>query len=113
MSERVPKVTVIDLLNSIDKLLLYTKGKSYEEFIANDMIVDAVIRNIEVMGEAANRLPDNFIHQFREINWNKIIATRNRLIHGYDSIENKVIWDIIVNDIPKLKAQIEELLERL
>ena len=65
------------------------------------------------MGEAANRLPDNFMQEFPEINWSKIIATRNRLIHGYDSIENKVIWDIIVNDIPNLKIQIEKLLEQL
>ena len=77
------------------------------------MLVDAIIRNIEVMGEAANRLPDNFMQEFPEINWSKIIATRNRLIHGYDSIENKVIWDIIVNDIPNLKIQIEKLLEQL
>ena len=113
MSERSPKVTVIDLLNSINKLLFYTEGKSFEEFIASDILVDAVIRNIEVMGEAANRLPEHFLQKHPEIRWNKIISTRNRLIHGYDSIENEVIWDIIENDIPNLKIQIENLLEHL
>jgi uncharacterized protein with HEPN domain len=73
------------------------------------MIQDAVIRNFEVIGEAANRLSDA-ARQGDGVPWARIIAFRNRLIHGYWSIDLVLVWDVIVNDLPKLKAEVSRLL---
>lgn len=78
-------------------------------FLQERMIQDAVIRNFEVIGEAANRLSDA-ARQGDGVPWARIIAFRNRLIHGYWSIDLVLVWDVIVNDLPKLKAEVSRLL---
>jgi uncharacterized protein with HEPN domain len=85
MSERIPELLIKDILNCIEKVISFTRGYDFNSFSNDERTVDAVIRNIEVMGEAANKLPDSFLNNYPEISWNTIIATRNRLIHGYDN----------------------------
>jgi uncharacterized protein with HEPN domain len=113
MSERIPKFLIMDIIGCIHNIMEYTKEYSYDSFTKDSKTIDAVIRNIEVMGEATNRIPEHFINQHEEVPWNLIISTRNRLIHGYDSVDNKIIWDIIVFHLPSLKNTLESLLEKL
>ena len=77
------------------------------------MTFDAVVRNVEIIGEAANNLTREFRSNTPNIEWRKIIATRNRIIHGYATVDEEIIWNITQNDLPKLKAEIEEILENL
>jgi hypothetical protein len=77
------------------------------------MMTDAVVRNVEVIGEAANRLTADFLSDNPQIEWRKIIATRNRIIHGYVSVDLEIIWNIAQRDLARLKTEIERILEDL
>ncbi|MBV8747106.1 MAG: DUF86 domain-containing protein [Xanthobacteraceae bacterium] len=80
-----------------------------DAFLRERMIQDAVIRNFEVIGEAAGRLSD-VARQGDGVPWARIVAFRNRLIHGYWSVYLLLVWDVIINDLPKLKAEVDRLL---
>ncbi len=113
MSEHVPKVILIDMLDSIDAISQFTACIDYSEFLANRMVRDAVYRNIEVLGEAANRMPDYFIEQHPEIEWRKLISARNAFIHGYDKINDKIVWNIVQNLPTELKPKLDKLIESI
>ena len=91
-----------DMIEFSEKVLLYTNGLDQTGFSANGLIYDATLRNLELIGEAASHIP----HQVRaprpEIPWRMIIATRNRLIHGYLGIDEDTLWSIVTEDIPDL-----------
>jgi uncharacterized protein with HEPN domain len=85
----------------------------FEKYQADDKTIDAVVRNVEIIGEAANNLTREFRANTTNIEWRKIIATRNRIIHGYATVDLEIIWNITQNDLPKLKTEIEKILEHL
>ena len=87
MSKREPKLLVSDILESAQKILDYTAGQSFEDFTKDSKTVDAVIRNFEIIGEAANRLPEEFKDRFSEIDWHRIRGFRNRIVHDYFGID--------------------------
>jgi len=91
MSKRITSVLIEDLLECISKILDYTKGMTYEDFLKDSKTREAVYRNFEVMGEAANRLPEYYLNDHPEVEWHKIIAARNVIIHHYDEIDDKII----------------------
>jgi uncharacterized protein with HEPN domain len=113
MSKRSPRIILEDIIECIGKILTYTNGMTYEEFLKDSKTREAVYRNFEVMGEAANRMPEEFKEDRSEIEWHKIIATRNRIIHSYDEIDDMIIWNIIQNTLPELKTKLEELLKKV
>ncbi len=75
--------------------------------------IDAVVRNVEIIGEAANNLTRDFRSKSQNIEWRKIIATRNRIIHGYATVDLEIIWNITQNDLDDLKTEIEKILDEL
>jgi uncharacterized protein with HEPN domain len=83
MSKRSPQLLLEDILESANKILAYTNGLSYEQFLADSKTVDAVIRNFEIIGEAANRLPEEIRERFPNIDWQRIRGFRNRIVHDY------------------------------
>lgn len=113
MSKRVPKLLVIDMPECLEKILDYTAGMSYESFLSDSKTQDAVIRNIQVSGEAANRVPDSFRSANPEIEWSKIIRSRHIITHEYDDIDHSIIWKIITVHIPSLKSSLEKILQTL
>ena len=113
MSKRIPKLLIIDILNCIERIQDYTTDVSYEDFQRNSLIQDAVLRNIQVIGEAANRLPVDFKSKHNEIEWNKIIRTRHIVTHDYDAIDYSILWRIISVHLPSNKQQLELILQSL
>lgn len=109
MSKRIPGVIIEDILESIGKVMTYTKGMDYTSFLKDTKTKEAVYRNFEVMGEAANRMPDEFIDKYPEIEWHKIISTRNIIIHAYDEIDDNIIWNIVHSNLPELQPKLENL----
>lgn len=95
MSSRKPKLLLEDILESAEKIITYTQSLTYDEFIADSKTIDAVIRNFEIIGEAANRLPDELKDNSEEINWHKLRGLTNRIVHGYFGINYRIIWSII------------------
>lgn len=106
-----PKILLFDVLDSIEKIEKYAKNVSENDFFDNIQVQDAVVRRIEIIGEAVKGLPISFRNKHTDIPWKKIAGTRDVLIHDYSGIDVDLVWKIIKKDIPKLKKQIKELLE--
>lgn len=111
MSKREPKLLVSDILESAQKILDYTKGQSFEDFKRDGKTVDAVIRNFEIIGEAANRLPEEFKDSFPEIDWHRIRGFRNRIVHAYFGIDYSIVWTIKETFLPLMITQLKPLSE--
>jgi uncharacterized protein with HEPN domain len=94
MSNRTPKLLVEDILESSHKIMDYTNAITFEEFCADGKTIDAVIRNFEIIGEAANRLPEEFKDEHPDIDWFRIRGFRNRIVHDYFGIDNSIVWQI-------------------
>lgn len=102
MSKRSPDLLIQDIIESAEKIIDYTKGLTYDEFKADSMRVDAVIRNFEIIGEAANRLPEEIKDEISEIDWHKIRGFRNRVAHDYMGINYLIVWQIREEFLPSL-----------
>ena len=111
MSEREIKNLLEDIYDAIIKIVSYTKGMSYDDFIGDDKTVDAVVRNFEIIGEASNRIPDDFKTKHPEIEWRRIVGFRNRIIHEYFGIDYENLWRIKKENIPTLSEFMEQILE--
>ena len=94
MSKRTPELLVQDMLDSCHKIMAYTQDMSYNDFIKDSKTIDAVIRNFEIIGEAANRLPEAFKDIHSEIDWHRIRGFRNRIVHDYMGIDFEIVWAI-------------------
>lgn len=109
MSERAWRFYLDDMIGFAEKVLAYTEGLDQSAFVASGLNYDATLRNLELIGEAATRIPDVVRAAHPEIPWRMIIATRNRLIHGYLGIDNDTLWSIIQDDVPDLLRQLKQL----
>jgi uncharacterized protein with HEPN domain len=108
-----PKVFLEHILASITAVEEYTSGLSTEEFLASQEKQDAVIRRVEIIGEAVRNLPDDFRKQYPEVTWNKIVGMRDKLIHAYFGVDLDLVWAVVTNDLKPLKIEIESILQQL
>ncbi|MFI3156997.1 MAG: DUF86 domain-containing protein [Methylococcaceae bacterium] len=98
-----------DMISFAERVLSYTEGFDQQRFIDSGLNYDATVRNLELIGEAATHIPDEIRQNTPQIPWRMIIATRNRLIHGYLGIDNDTLWSIIQTDIPALLPLLQHL----
>jgi len=96
-------------MESIGAIFCYTKGVDEDAFLANREKSDAVIRNIEVLGEAAGNLSASFQESHPDIPWHQIVGMRNRLIHGYFGVSLKIIWQVVTVDLPVLYEKLKNI----
>jgi uncharacterized protein with HEPN domain len=106
MSKRAPELLLNDILQCAENIFEYTEGQTYSKFIDDRKTVDAVVRNMEIIGEASNRLPDEYKTQMSAIDWHKIRGRRNRIVHHYSGIDEQIIWSVKEDYLPQLVAQI-------
>lgn len=109
MSKREPNLLVGDILDSTHKILAYTEDLSFEEFTNDSKTIDAVIRNFEIIGEAANRLPEDFKDAHSNVDWHRIRGFRNRIVHDYFGIDYSIVWEIKEAFLPKLITMLKSL----
>lgn len=95
-----------DMIGFAEKVLVYTESLDQAGFEASNLTYDATLRNLELIGEATTRIPEAVRTRHPDIPWRLIIATRNRLIHGYLGIDNDTIWSIVRDEIPQLLVQL-------
>ncbi len=107
---RSDKLYLSDILEAINNIQKYVNSLSYAKVRKNRMLIYAVIRNLEIIGEAAKHISKQEKRKHSEIEWRKIAALRNILIHEYFGVDLDVLWDIIQNKLPDLKNKIERLL---
>lgn len=109
-SPRHPKLLLEDILDSAEKILKYTENLSYYDFIADSKTIDAVVRNFEIIGEAANRLPEELKDENNTIDWFRIRGFRNRVVHQYFGIDHEIIWKLKEIYLKVLVSEIENIL---
>ncbi|MFM9945472.1 MAG: DUF86 domain-containing protein [Bacteroidia bacterium] len=109
MSKRESKLLLSDILESIEKIKSYIRGYTFEDFLNDSKTCDAVIRNFEIIGEAANRLPEEVKDKYTQVNWYRIKGFRNRIVHDYMGVDYNIVWSIIQNDIDKLQIDISKV----
>jgi len=95
-----------DMIAFAEKVLAYSDGLDQQTFVSSGLNYDATLRNLELIGEAATHIPDSVRQAHGQIPWRQVIATRNRLIHGYLGIDNDTLWSIIQDDVPDLLQQL-------
>ena len=88
----------------------YLHEKSFEEFTGNKMVQDAVVRQLEIIGEASRNLSDDFRRLHSAVPWGQIVGMRNRIAHDYLNVDMEIVWDIVTYDLPVLKMRIADLL---
>ena len=113
LPERDQTAYLDDMLGFCERVCSYTADQQLPALIADTMRYDATLRNLELIGEAATRVPDEIRVLAPDIPWRLIVGTRNRLAHAYLGIEPETIWFIIQNKIPALQQQLKALLDRL
>jgi len=97
--------------DAIEKIEGYISGVNYDQFTSNSMMVDAVVRELAIIGEASNNLSDDFRQSHPDVPFRDIIDMRNILIHNYAGVNTKVVWDTCKNNLPELKSFVEEILD--
>jgi uncharacterized protein with HEPN domain len=104
------KQRLLHILESIEEIEKYTAGSNLEVFLQNSMMKFASVKQIEIIGEAANYISEETKNKFSDIQWRQITGLRHVLVHEYFGVDSKLIWQIIADDIPELKIKIKEVL---
>lgn len=102
-----------DILESIEKIQQYICKLTFEEFSSNNMVIDAVVRNLEIIGEAATRMPDDIRLSYSQIPWAEMRGIRNILVHEYFGVDHKIIWKTAKQSLPELSLQIKNITQKL
>lgn len=98
-----------DILGAISNIRAYTAGITYEAFANDGKTIDAVVRNLQIIGEAVKNIPQDTRKKHPDINWSAAAGMRDRLIHEYFGISNPIIWETIRADLPIFEAQIKKI----
>jgi hypothetical protein len=106
---RSARLYLEDIKESIAKIQRYTQGQIYTDFVNDDKTVDSVVRNLEVIGEAARNMPQDVKGSHPEVPWDEIIGMRNKIAHEYFGIDHQIIWKTIQDDLPILLRQINRI----
>ena len=105
------KIYIEDILEAIAKIQRYTKDMTLAEFEADELRVDAVVRNFTIVGEAARKIPPEVENRHADIPWAEMRGLRNRVVHEYRNVDLEIVWDIIQNYLPPLLLQLRPLLQ--
>lgn len=106
MSKRDPHLLLEDMVAAIEKIERYTHGQTLNDFNADEKTIDAVVRNLEIIGEAVRQIPPAFKEAHKNIEWHQIAGLRNRIVHDYFGIDLEMIWYIVTSDLPGLLQNI-------
>lgn len=102
-----------DIVCYAENVLSFVQGKTFEEFVSDKLLYFAVLKNVEIIGEAAYMLSKPFKDTHPELPWNEIIAMRHVLVHGYSNISDRNLWITATEDVLPLKLQVEEYLKEM
>lgn len=106
------KITVDKMLRCANKVCAYCKGLSYEEFRLNDMLIEACVFNLGQIGELTTKLDEVFKRENPQVAWAQIYGLRNRIVHDYEGVNLRLIWEIISDDMPELQRALGDIKKR-
>jgi len=104
------RLYLLDILEAIEKIQQYTANLTFEDFAANSMVIDAVVRNFEIIGEAASHIPDDIQSTYSEVPWFEMKGMRNIMIHEYFRVDIKIVWITARESLPKLVSLIKRVI---
>lgn len=104
------EILIKTILKAIEKIENYTKEADYEKFLENELIEDAVVRNIEIIGEASLRMPEEIKELSQNIPWTKLKGINNRIVHNYFGVDHDIIWQIVSVELSVLKEDLNQVL---
>jgi hypothetical protein len=107
------KLFINDILESIEKVEIYTQVMTYDQFIKDEKTKDAVLRNLEVIGEAVKNIPSTVKKKYPDVDWKGIAGMRDKLIHEYFGVSFPIVWETVKNDLPPLKTEVKKILKDL
>lgn len=105
------KLYLDDIIEAAKRIEKYTKGLTLEKFKKDNLVLDGVVRNLEIIGEAVKNIPTNVKDKHPDIEWKKIAGLRDILAHEYFGIDIEILWDIVENKLPDLKKELSRLLK--
>lgn len=104
------RVYLDDMQVCAEKALRYIQGMTYEEFVGDEKTFDALVRNLEIIGEAAKHVPEEVCHRYPGVQWQEMSGLRDIIAHEYFGLKKAVLWDIVQNHLPRLSKQLQEIL---
>lgn len=113
MPEREWQFRLRDMFASVEKIERFIAGLDKPDFISNELVIDAVIRNLEIIGVASHHIPDDLRCQLPEIAWHQIWGMRNCLAHDYPNVDPEILWKTVKEQIPQLRQQLQRTLHDL
>ena len=113
MSKRSVKCYLQDILDAIEKIKKYTAKVDYEMFSKNEMMIDAVLMNIAIIGENVKKIPEDVKERYPDIPWKDIAGMRDKVIHDYFGVDVNIVWETIKKDVPELEQKIKVMLKEL
>lgn len=102
-------IIVEKMLGYIEKILRYTESMDYEVFVKSEILTEACVFNLSQLGELANKVDEEFQEKYSMIPWRQIYGLRNRIVHDYEGVNLKLVWEIIQGDLPGLQKMLQEL----
>lgn len=109
MSKRDLTLLLEDMLDAAEKIKRYVEGMDYQDFVKDDKTIDAVVRNFEIIWEAANRIDEDFKRSHPELDWQHLRGFRNRIVHEYFGVDYEIVWSIIENDLNGYIGSLREI----
>jgi uncharacterized protein with HEPN domain len=109
MSKRDVRLFLNDMLEAIGKIERYIAVLSFEQFERNDMVIDAVVRNLEIIGEAARNIPPDLRNKYLAVDWTRVVGFRNIVIHEYFDVDLEIVWVIATQRLAELKAVLQQM----
>jgi len=106
MTKRSHKLYIKDIFDAIDKIEGYTKDLSFEKFSENELVIDAVIRNFEIIGEASKHMPNSIRSEHKDVPWKEMSGMRDKVIHEYFGVDLDIVWKTVKERLPDLKKQL-------
>jgi hypothetical protein len=113
MSDRTPIDALNDIRMSAEKARSFVEGMTYENFVQDDKAVFAVIRALEVVGEATKRLPQSLREEHPDVPWALMAGMRDKLIHDYVNVDRRIVWRTVQEELPGLQRQVRMILQEL
>ncbi len=110
MSKRGDLEFLIDMLEACNRIMEFTSEMTYEDFLRDRKTQDAVLRNIEILGEAVKRISVDLKEKYRDVEWKKVMGMRDRLIHFYFGVNLDIVWDVVRNKVPALRERLLKIL---
>jgi len=107
---RDPRMYLEDILHSCERIIEYVEGMNLDQFVGDSRTYDAVVRNLEVIGEASKKLPQATRERLPGVEWRKISGLRDYLAHAYFGIDDDILWDVVGNKVPQLATMVREFL---